>query len=119
MNESKMHSMPINVASKCKNKNPKKNRLYLSLVYIKNETKRTRRKIRLMVFKTILAIIPTWIVSLWAISKAYAYRGYKSIGGEWLLIMLVFGFSFNFISNYIDKKRRKEKRRREGIKYYY
>lgn len=48
--------------------------------------------------KLLTSIIVGWLVSLWAIPAAYAERGYKAIGGEWLLICFVVGITYWFLS---------------------
>lgn len=44
--------------------------------------KRTRRLLLAMV----LALLVAWLVALWAIPAAYAERGYRAAGGEWILV---------------------------------
>lgn len=81
----------------------------------KKKNRRISREVRLMVFKTIMSLVPAGFIAFLTIPAAYRYRGYSAIGGEWLLIILTFAFSFNIISNYIKEIIRKERRER---KYY-
>ncbi|RKJ46525.1 hypothetical protein D7X98_03980 [bacterium 1XD8-76] len=39
----------------------------------------------------------TYFVARWAIAYAYAVRGYEAYGGEYILILMTFGFSFGSI----------------------
>lgn len=49
--------------------------------------------------KIILAIIPASLMALWAIPYAAMERGYTgAIGGEWLLIILTFLFSYHQVT---------------------
>ena len=49
--------------------------------------KRTRRLLAAL----IPALLVAWLVALWAIPAAYAERGYRAAGGEWILIAAVGG----------------------------
>ena len=40
--------------------------------------------------RTLISLIPTAAVAAMAIPAAHAERGYWAVGGEWLLIALVF-----------------------------
>lgn len=50
-----------------------------------------RKRTRRVLLALILALLVAWLVALWAIPAAYAERGYRGIGGEWLLIASVGG----------------------------
>ena len=114
MNECKVCRVPINVEDKYKKKNSKR-RVSLPMVYWKKKKKqiqRATRKMMLLAIEITLAIVPAWLISLWAIPAAYNHRGYDAVGGEWILIIVTFGFSFNFISKRMDRMIRKERRKR-------
>lgn len=68
--------------------------------------KRTIRKIKraaawavLITFELAVAAVPTVIMAAVAFPIAYAERGEAGIGGEWLLIIVVFCWAFGTIHN--------------------
>lgn len=90
-------------------------RLYMSVVYCQREAAdqkagghisrqrkmRWQKKIRefgrllaLCFAKLIISLSVTTAVGIWAIQKAYEDRGYQAVGGEYLLIPLVFVFVY-------------------------
>lgn len=80
--------------------------------------KRKKRKIQraigrvvVFMFEILISLIPAGIVSLWAMPAAYRYRGYFAVGGEWILVLLVFGISFVGISDLFDGWVEKERSR--------
>lgn len=46
----------------------------------------------------------TFFVGQWAIEMAYRERGYEAIGGEYLLMIMVFAFSFRVIRKFFEKR---------------
>lgn len=57
--------------------------------------KRTRR----LLVALILALLVAWLVALWAIPAAYAERGYRAVGGEWLLITVAAGVVYSTLAH--------------------
>ena len=53
--------------------------------------------------KIAIAIIPAWLMSLWAIPYAIRERGYSAFGGEWLLIIFVFSITYFGLSVALEK----------------
>ena len=50
-----------------------------------------RKKARRVLTAIVVALIVAWLVALWAIPAAYAERGRRAVGGEWILIAAVGG----------------------------
>lgn len=61
--------------------------------------KRTRRLLAL-----ILALLVAWLVALWAIPAAYAERGYRAVGGEWLLVTVTGGAVYGALAPRAKKR---------------
>ncbi len=47
----------------------------------------------------------TYFVAKWAIAYAYSVRGYEAYGGEYILILMAFGFSFGSIHAFFKSLR--------------
>ncbi|MDU5080280.1 hypothetical protein [uncultured Tissierella sp.] len=112
MNDSKMYRMLIDMEHKSKKKSFQR-RLSMSQMYRKKKKKiqRTIAKSMITIIEIVLAMFIAFIVSLWAIPTAYNHRGYTAIGGEWILIILVFGFSFVLISDCVENRIERERRK--------
>lgn len=52
------------------------------------------------------SISVTYFIGEWAIDFAYAERGYKAYGGEYLLILFCFVISFRTIRKFFENYRR-------------
>lgn len=119
MNVSKVYRVSTNMECECKKKDSKR-RLFMSKMFkkkSKREFQKSIRKYSLFLIEVAISLFPTWIVSLWAIPAAYAQRGYTAIGGEWILIFVIFGLSYVLVSDWIDGWIRKERRKIERCRY--
>lgn len=58
----------------------------------------------LCLFEILLAAAPTAIVAAIALPLAYSERGHFAIGGEWLMILIVFCGAYFQIHNWICDK---------------
>ena len=74
---------------------------------IKLSTERLRRKatqLILLIGEILLACLPAWLVSLWALPYAYRFRGYQAVGGEWILIIGVALLAFFIVHSFTTGK---------------
>ncbi len=58
-------------------------------------------KLLVLLVKLMAAVCAAWLVSLWAIPVAFAERGYRAVGGEWLLILFVGAFTYCIINHWL------------------
>jgi glucose-6-phosphate-specific signal transduction histidine kinase len=63
-------------------------------------------KLEVTVISLFFSFSVAYFVSLWAVSSAYAERGYRACGGEYLLIAAVFSIAYKAISQFFKYFRR-------------
>lgn len=75
------------------------------------QRKRRRRKIQFVLawallglFEILIAAAPAAVVAAFTLTQVYNERGYYGVGGEWLLISLVFCVAYKVIHNWICNK---------------
>ena len=107
MNDCKVYQMPISVANQHSKKNTQR-RVHMPKMHAAKALKfqRTIAKAIQFFIKIAVSVIAAWLTSLWAIPAAYAERGYYAVGGEWILILAAFGFTYWAITKYTIPKRK-------------
>lgn len=65
-------------------------------------------KITVLLLEMFYSAAVTYFVGRWAVASAYAARGYKAYGGEYILIMLAMVLSYCFIHRFFRNFRRKK-----------
>lgn len=106
MNERKMYRLSVDMADKCVTEDSKV-RIYLSEV--RSETKETAsEKIIVGCLKFFYSGAVAAMIGQWAIAAAYAERGYKAYGGEYLLIGMTFLISYHLIDKFFKGYRRQK-----------
>ncbi|MCD8150549.1 MAG: hypothetical protein LUE92_13535 [Clostridiales bacterium] len=104
MHDSKVRRMSVDMECEYLTEDSKV-RVYLSPV--RGETKETvAEKAVVIALELFYSLAVTYFIGSWAIAAAYAERGYKAYGGEYLLIIFVFGLSFHFIRKFFENFRR-------------
>lgn len=120
MNDIKMCQMSVGLGSQYVQANTER-RLFMPKVHTAQK-KLHKGLTRTAVFtvKIGLAIFAAWLVSLWAIEAAYNQRGYSAVGGEWILIIGAFGYTYYKLTEHYKKleKRRQRKNGRVRNIYY-
>lgn len=118
MNGCKVYQLPVNMAGQLSSKNPK-GRVCVSEMYIskKKTHRRAIAKVSVTVTKVALSFLMAWLTSLWAIPAAYAERGYNGIGGEWLLIIGAFWFTYWALTSGIRHMVRNARREAAKCRY--
>jgi hypothetical protein len=80
-------------------------RIYLSVV--RGQEKETiAEKVVVTALKLFYSLAITYFVGKWAIAAAYAERGYKAYGGEYLLILFTFVAFYYIIGKFFKNFRR-------------
>lgn len=54
--------------------------------------------------KLLLSGVATYLVGMWAIESAHEQRGYFAIGGEYVLLIVVFMVSFFFVGYLVERR---------------
>ena len=57
-----------------------------------------RKRTRRLLVALVLALLAASLVALWAIPAAYAERGRRAVGGEWILIAAVGGLVYGALA---------------------
>lgn len=57
-----------------------------------------------ILIRAAIAGAASWWVRWWAVPAAYTERGYKAVGGEWVLIAFTFIFVFWLMGIYVRKE---------------
>lgn len=57
-----------------------------------------------LVIRAAIAGTVSWWVHWWAAPAAYTQRGYEAVGGEWVLILFAFAFSFWFVGIFFRRE---------------
>lgn len=57
-----------------------------------------------LAIRSAIAGAASWWVRWWAVPAAYTERGYKAVGGEWVLIAFTFIFVFWLMGIYVRKE---------------
>lgn len=70
-------------------------------------------KLEVTVISLFFSFSVAYFVSLWAVSSAYAERGYRACGGEYLLIAVAFTTAYRAISQFFKYFRRRKSWKRE------
>lgn len=104
MHDSKVRRMSVDMECEYLTEDSKV-RVYLSPV--RGEKKETVvEKAVVIALELFYSLAVTYFIGSWAIAAAYAERDYKAYGGEYLLIIFVFGLSFHFIRKFFENFRR-------------
>lgn len=104
MNDRKMYRLSAGVEHQCLTEDSKV-RIYLSEV--RSKKKETWfEKIVIAFLEVFYSLTATYFVGKWAIASAYAERGYKAYGGEYILIAFVLAGSFALIHTFFKNYRR-------------
>lgn len=104
MHDSKMCGMPAVLEREYLTEDSKV-RVYLSLVQGKKKETITDKAI-VIVLELFYSMAVTYFIGSWAIAWAYAERGYKAYGGEYLLIVMIFLLSFHIARKFFENFRR-------------
>lgn len=104
MNDSKMYRLSADVEHQYLTEDSKV-RIYLSEVRSKKE-ETVFEKVMVVFLSLFYSFASSYFVGKWAIACAYAKRGYKAYGGEYLLIMLTFVLSYRFVRKFFKEYRR-------------
>ena len=70
-------------------------------------------KLEVTVISMFFSFSVAYFVSLWATASAYAERGYRACGGEYLLIAVAFITAYRAISQFFKYFRRRKSWKRE------
>lgn len=54
--------------------------------------------------KLLLSSVATYLVGMWAVESAREERGYFAIGGEYILLIVVFVVSFCFVGYLVERR---------------
>jgi F0F1-type ATP synthase assembly protein I len=99
--------MPVDMANQ-HTKGNSKGRVHMPVLYSKKrQLQRAIARTILFLIKTAVSSFIAWLISLWAIPAAYAERGYSAVGGEWILIIATFCFTYWAITAQLRRMIRK------------
>lgn len=107
MNGCKVYQMPISVANQHTKENIER-RVCVPKMHTTKTFKLQRAVAKTIraIIKITVSIIVAFLMALWAIPFAYAERGYYAVGGEWILILLSFGFAYWGVTKYMNHIRK-------------
>lgn len=99
MNDSKMYHMSEDMEDQCITEDSKI-RLYLSRVrYEKPEHRKETivEKISAAALAFFYSVFLSYVIGQWVVRSAAEFRGYEAIGGEYILIIVVFMETFRLM----------------------
>lgn len=79
-------------------------RIYLSKVQAEKKQKSFTEKVIEVALELFFSYSVTFFVGKWAIEFAYQERGYEAVGGEYLLIIMTYMFSFWLIRKFFERR---------------
>lgn len=79
-------------------------RIYLSKVQTEKKQKSFTKKVVEVALELFFSYSVAFFVGKWAIEFAYQERGYEAVGGEYLLIIMTYMFSFWLIRKFFERR---------------